>query len=243
MYDMFFWLHIKKSAGISTRQLLHPYYLEVDRTRRPKCFLQASREEYNDILNNFRTTLGEYQFKRCLFAKKYLYPNSWEKMFSFAFSREPIDRCCSMFHYLFWKDGNLKHRLQQTIKRTLSTRKLQCNAMYAFDVFLDLCKEARTSSSIYVPIDNHFTTHTAPMFDDITDLDGNLLLTKVFRLANLSDAINQVFEECGLEKRIKSDIPVLNRNMQKVSFIPSRSQVLRIQEIYNRDFEVYEAAG
>ena len=51
-YNNFFWLHIKKSAGISTRKLLQPYYKEVDRVKRPKNFIQSSPAEYNDILNN-----------------------------------------------------------------------------------------------------------------------------------------------------------------------------------------------
>ena len=210
MYSEFFWLHIKKSAGISTRKLLQPYYVEVDRTRQPKCFLQASHDEYNDILNNFRVTLGEYQFKRCLFAKKYLYPDSWEKIFSFAFSREPIDRCCSMYHYLYWHDGNLKHRLQHTIKRTLSTKKIQYNTMYAFDTFLDFCQQARTSPSIYTPIDNHFTTHTAPMFDDITDLEIEITSSN----ENCRDA-KIVIQLLGLPfENFKSDL-----NLISLSFV------------------------
>ena len=67
-----FWLHVKKSAGMSTRALLSPDYVEVERVKKPKNFIQAKPEEYNDILNNFRVVLGEYQFKRCLLAKKYL---------------------------------------------------------------------------------------------------------------------------------------------------------------------------
>ena len=82
---------------------LYPYYKEVDRVQKPKIFVQSNFSEYNDILNNYRIPLGEYTFKRALFAKKYLYKENWDKLFSFAFSREPIDRCISMFYYLFWQ--------------------------------------------------------------------------------------------------------------------------------------------
>ncbi len=68
----FFWLHIKKSGGQTIRSLLKPYYREVDRDKKPKNFAQAEYGEYNDILNNYRFVLGEYQFKRCLFAKTFL---------------------------------------------------------------------------------------------------------------------------------------------------------------------------
>ncbi len=137
-----FWLHIKKSAGITTRSLLQPYYIEVDRTKKPKTFIQATPEEYNDILNNFRVVLGEYQFKRCLFAKRYLYPETWGDMFSFAFSREPTDRCVSMFYYLFANDLGLVMNMARSIKRSIKNKKLILyNTNYAFDLFLDYVHE------------------------------------------------------------------------------------------------------
>ena len=58
----FFWLHIKKSAGQSVRKALKPYYVEVDRVLKPRNFIQANYNEYNDILNNYRINLGNYQF-------------------------------------------------------------------------------------------------------------------------------------------------------------------------------------
>ena len=122
-----FWLHVKKSAGTTTRSLLQPYYVEVDRDKKPKTFIQSTPEEYNDILNNYRVVLGEYQFKRCLFAKKYLYPEKWDDMFSFAFSREPTDRCVSMFYYLFWKDSGPLKNMARFLKYFYINKKLMLN--------------------------------------------------------------------------------------------------------------------
>ena len=116
IYEDFFWLHIKKSAGISTRELLKPFYNEVDRLRKPKTFIQADPREYNDIINNFRVVLGDYQFKRTLFAKEFLYKDKWSSICSFAFSREPIDRCVSMFYYL--------HHQKRSILRNIKNQKL-----------------------------------------------------------------------------------------------------------------------
>lgn len=241
-YSQFFWLHIKKSAGIATRSLLQPYYVEVDRDKKPKNFIQASPKEYNDILNNYRVVLGEYQFRRCLFAKKYLYPDQWDDMFSFAFSREPIDRCISMFYYLYWKDSGFIKNLKRAFKRSLHTRRLLYNTSYAFDTFLDYAHEARASDSIYFPLENHFTTHTAPMWEDITDLNGNILLKKVFRLENLTDGINQAFEECGIEKRLEKRETKLNRNYNRKLYQPTKDQIIKIENIYHHDFEIYEKA-
>lgn len=241
-HSNFFWLHIKKSAGISTRRLLHPYYVEVDRVKTPKNFIQANPDEYNDILNNYRMILGEYQFRRCLFAKEYLYQEQWDNMFSFAFSREPIDRCISMFYYLYWKDLGVPRNLIRAFNRYLDTRKILYNTSYAFDAFLDYAHEARTSDSIYYPLGNHFTTHTAPMWEDITDLDGNILLKAVFRLENLSAGINRAFEECGIEKRIGKTDNMLNKNKNRGLYTPTKTQLSKIESIYRHDFEIYENA-
>lgn len=241
--NQLFWLHIKKSAGISTRCLLQPYYTEVDRVKKPKTFIQATPEEYNDILNNYRVVLGEYQFKRCLFAKKFLYPETWNNLSSFAFSREPTDRCISMFYYLFWKNHNHLKNVMRSIQKSVKNKTwFQYNAAYAFDVFLDYVHEARLSDSIYHPLGNEFTTHTAPMWDDITDYEGNVLLKQVYRLDSLIEGINLTFEQCGIAKRLDGNDKPLNKNIRRKEYIPSKRQKKIIEDIYYKDFEVYENA-
>jgi hypothetical protein len=116
------------------------------------------------------------------------------------------------------------------------------NISYAFDVFLEYAQQARTSPSIYRPLDNRFTTHTAPMWEDITDLDGNILLKKIFRLENLTEGINQVFEACGIERRLEKSIQ-LNKNKNRKLYTPSKDQIKKIETIYHHDFEIYEKAG
>lgn len=239
-YDGFFWLHIKKSAGITARRLLQPYYVTVDRLKKPKNFIQARPEEYNDILNNYRVVLGEYQFRRTLFAKKYLYPESWDRLYSFAFSREPTDRCVSMFYYLYWRNRGFLSNLIVRSERSIQERKLLVSTSYAFDAFLDRVYEARISDSIYSPIDNHFTTHTAPMWEDVTDLEGQLLLSRVFRLENLVDGINSVFERVGVDKRLENNAVRLNENRARRAFCPTKKQMSKIKSIYSHDFDIYE---
>ena len=239
-YKQLFWLHVKKSGGSTTRVLLQPYYVEVDRMKNPKTFIQAAPEEYNDILNNYRVVLGNYQFKRCLFAKKYLYPNQWDYIYSFAFSREPVDRCISMFYYLYWKDRGHIRNLIRSLNVSINYRKLIWNTSYAFDLFLNHVSEARLSDSIYQPIGSHFATHTAPMWDDITDFDGNVLLKAVFRLENLNEGLNKAFEECGIDKRLDPSKKELNKNRGRKRYIPTPAQIKKIEEIYYRDFELYE---
>lgn len=236
-----FWLHVKKSAGMSTRALLRPYYTEVDRGMKPKTFIQASPDEYNDILNNYRVVLGDYQFKRCLFAKTYLYPD-WEDIYSFAFSREPVDRCISMFRYLYWKDVGVIGRLLRSFKKGLASRRVFTTS-YAFDAFLDHVREARSSASIYEPLGLVFTTHTAPMWDDVTDYDGKILLTQIFRLEAMVEGINKVFRECGIDHSIEHSGVRINASRKDWTYTPTRRQIGIIEEIYPKDFELYEAAG
>lgn len=238
-----FWLHIKKSGGITTRSLLQPYYIEVDRSKKPTSFLQAKPEEYNDILNNYRVPLGNFQFRRSLFAKTYLYPDNWDSLFSFAFSRNPLDRCISMFYALYWRDKGLITRFKSTVTQTIKTKKFHYNTRYAFDVFLDFLQESKTSQSNYSPLGIQFTTHTAPMWEDVTDQDGNILLKKIFRLEHLTDGINQAYEACGINQKIEQVTKVLNANRYRSQYQPTTSQINKIQSLYKHDFEIYENAG
>src|SRR5436190_13038218 len=138
----FFWLHIKKAGGTSIRSMLHPYYVEVaDRARRPPCFIQAPSAEHNDILNNYRTLLGPYQFRRALFAKTFLHPGHWDRILSFAFAREPMSRAISMFYYLYW--GPFTHRLWHMHRHGRAAFTVR----QTFDLFLESLEEFRASDS------------------------------------------------------------------------------------------------
>ncbi len=231
----FFWLHIKKSAGTSVRAMLNPHYREVDRTERPANFIQSTPDQYNDILNNFRVVLGAYQFRRALFARTYLYPERWDAMLSFAFAREPHARAVSMFQYLFW--GPLPRRIMHMQRyRRLALSMAQC-----FDLFLDCIEEFRASESIYYRGDLHFPTHTASVWDDVTDEAGNMLLTRLYRLESLTPAINQVLTDCGLPPR-EAQAPARNRSGRKGRYQPSPAQRRRVEAMFARDFDLYENA-
>ena len=229
--EKLFWLHIKKSAGQSTRKALKPLYVEVKRSK-TFSFNQAKDYEFNDILNNYRTPLGDYQLKRSLFARNFLYKNDWDSMFSFAFSREPIDRCLSMFYYLFWR-GGLKGR----ISTSLRYKKIFLKESYAFDYFLELINDISFNNYSSEP---SFTTHTNPMWNDITDNNDNILLSKVFRLENFREGIDYAFKMVN-KKNPNLNLPKLNSNPLRGSFYPNSSQIKKIQNIYKKDFDLYES--
>lgn len=239
-YKSFFWLHIKKSAGITTRKLLQPYYVEVEKRKKPKTFIQSKPEEYNDILNNFRVVLGEYQFKRALFAKTFLYDN-WNSIYSFAFSREPIDRCISMFYYLYHHEKSIISHLLTIWKNIKNRKKIGISISYDFDIFLELIEMAHyNSNSNYKPKGLAFSTHTAPMFNDITDDKGKILLTKIYRLEDLNNAIEEVFKLCRLNYQHIEKSVIINKNKYRGNFQPNLLQRKKIEELYRKDFEIYE---
>lgn len=135
-----FWLHVKKSAGGTVRRLLGPHYLQAERLRKPVNFIQSDPAAWNDILNNFRIPLGEYQFRRCLFARRYLYPDSWEARLRFAFARHPVERAVSAFFYLRVPRGGQNSFVHHARKLR---RPVPEKDGGLFDLFLDLVEEAR----------------------------------------------------------------------------------------------------
>ena len=175
----FFWLHIKKSAGSSLRRLLQPYYRCIDRSINPCCFVGVSKEYWNDTVNNYRIHLGEFQFRRASFARKYLYGKDWERMNSFAFVREPVSRALSMFRFL-----------QPEIRSyAISLRISKCSPSDLFDLFLKMLLLQRESSISSKPFGLRFSTHVNPAWNDVVDVDGNVLIAIYFVLRILNEGL------------------------------------------------------
>jgi hypothetical protein len=227
-----FWLHIKKSAGSSIRRVIVPDEVNDGRGQKPTNFIQSPPERYNAILNNFRIPLGEYQFRRTLFAKTYLYPNDWDNMISFAFVREPMARCVSAFLYLRNQVGIERSFVQERQAEDLSLSQ-------QFDLFLRLISQAQNSPSIYQPINLHFTTHTARMWNDVTDKNDNVLLRHIFRLDDLQMGLEAIFQECNIDRKI-TNIPHANKRPEQLDYVPTSAQIAQIKQLYTNDFDLYE---
>lgn len=240
----FFWLHIKKSAGTSLREMLQPYYYKSDLVKRPKCFLQSSPDEWNDILNNHLTLLGEYQFKRALFAREYLYKAKWSDIYSFAICREPTERCISMFHYLFWNKSGLKARALQMVFFSRLANRVAWNKSSAFDIFLDVVELSRQSDTNLRPFDLHFNTHTRTMWEDVTDHNGEMLLSKIYKMVDLPSIVGDVFIQSNIKEwhQAPSKELVLNKSVHKQNIIKLHAkQVARIEQLFKPDFELYSS--
>ena len=215
-------------------------YHEVDRSGKPANFVQSEPEEYNDILNNFRVPLGEYQFKRALFAKKYLYTD-FSKLLSFAFCREPADRAVSMF-FAFGAKKVSRRQWARRIFAVGGVPRGKWATSYLFDAFLDAIDECRSSGSTQRPLGLHFQTHTAAMFDDVTDQSGTPLLRHIWRLENLIAGLNQVRGELGL-KPICADESQFKNRTKRVEFALRSSHRKKLEQLFSGDFDLYERAG
>lgn len=81
------------------------------------------------------------------------------------------------------------------------------------------------------------------MWDDVTDRVGNVLLSRVFRLEDLTSGLNIAFSKCGINHRIRSDCGTImynNNNSSNMGFSPTTDQVAKIRSFYEKDFELYE---
>jgi len=185
----FFWLHAKKCAGSSFRKSFTPPYVQTEgRETRPKPFIAVPKEEWNDVLNNFRIPLGEYDYKRMLFAKKFLYTDEeFNAMFKFVIVRNPYDRLVSSWKFLFgYRQTDVKRFLMKH-----SFRYFVSNLNY----LLENKDQAH----------RRIAMHIAPIWSDITDLDGNLLVDQIFKLENINSDIEIIYEKIG------TNIPSLSK--------------------------------
>ena len=227
-----FWLNIKKNAGSSVRKILSPVYIEDERFHSPQCFIMAEKKYWNDILNNYKTPLGTYQFKRMLFAKKFLYsPEEFNRLFKFAISRNPIDRSKSMFFYLF------KRQIKK--KYLFTTSKALPNL---FSNFLDCIEASRISLSNSTPHGIHFQTHTAEMHSDISDEYGKPLMDKIWRSDSLKKFIGEIESVAGFEA--EKNIPHINKSIKNnLKLKLNKSHLNKLYDLYGNDFDIYENAS
>ena len=240
-----FWLHVYKSGGTSTRALLGEHYRQVDRQEWPECFSSLPRACWNDVLNNWRMPLGRWHFRRSLYAKTYLYPE-WDGLLRLAFVREPVSRCVSMFHYLFQDTRTLAGRFRSVAKSLYFERRAFLTTGRAFDLFLDLLDEriSRPMTAIDRPRNLHFTCHTSRMWEDVTDLEGGVLVNRIYRLEDLNAGLARTLDELGLAvpAKLSAASTRLRARSDGGEYRPSPDQRARIERLFEPDFGLYENA-
>jgi hypothetical protein len=240
-----FWLHIYKSGGTSTRALLGEHYRQSDRFTWPECFLSLPRPLWNDVLNNWRVPLGRWHFRRSLYAKTHLYPE-WDSLLRIAFVREPLARCVSMFHYLFLDTSNLSGRIRSLAKSVYFERRAFLTSSRAFDLFLDVLEERleRPMAAIDRPRTLHFTCHTGRMWEDVTDLEGRILMNRIYRLEDLNAGLVRSLEELGLAVPAKLTAASTRLRARRTAsgYRPRPGQRARVERLFGPDYGLYEGA-
>lgn len=216
----FFWLHIKKSAGQSIRTALGDAYQRTDRANSTP-FIALPRSEWNDNLNNFRIPLGEYDYRRMLFAKRFLFDDeeAFQATFKFAVVRNPYDRALSCWRYLYSRHTRLW-------RRTLT--------YFSFEYFL------RSLPEIWAEKRNrHIATHTAPIWPDITDEDKTtLLLDDIAYMERLPEDFARIAAAIGLND-YQLPHKNFNRNSQRKPLARAytrRTQAL-VESLYESDIK------
>lgn len=189
----YIWLHIKKAAGQSMRTALGDSYVQTLR-RVPTPFAALPKEQWNDNLNNFRVPLGDFDYRRMLFAKKCLYED-FDARFKFAIVRNPFDRAVSCWRYL--------------TKSVWRTSPRYWWARRSFSYFLAMLPEVWESRS-----DRHIATHTAPMWPDICGENGELLLDFIGRLESINDDFRVVCEKLDIPF---TPFPHVNKRQQRAA--------------------------
>ncbi len=184
----FLWLHIKKAGGESFRETLSPYYVQTERQKNYKTFIALPKEQWNDVLNNFKIPLGEYDYKRMLFAQKFLYTKEeFDTMFKFAIVRNPYDRAVSAWKYLTQKPISLREKL-------LEPHKAKEKKDFAY--FLHTLENNWATK-----YNRHKATHTSSMWADLTNWEGELLADQIFKLENIQHDIKVICKQINIDPK------------------------------------------
>ena len=213
----FIWLHLTKCGGNSMKSALSPHYVQTNR-RDPLPFIALPKSHWNDTLNNYRIHLGAYDFKRMLFAQKFLYSTEeFEQRFKFVVVRNPYDRLVSAWKYLM------------VGARARTPRGLLMK--WSFERFLSEIPSFWQSKGL-----RDLATHTAPIWDDITDEEGNLLVDFIGKLERIEEDFAIIRDELGLHDK---KFPRRNVNREEHSYRKHYNTKTRnlVERLYADDIE------
>ena len=232
----FFWLHITKAGGSSVKEALKDVYISAPRPC-PQPFVAIPTEQWNDNLNNYRLPLREYDFKRALFAKKYLYSQpDWERMFKFVVVRNPYDRAVSSWLY-HRKYSSTSNRLKILLRKPTSL----LNHKADFQFFLEKAIALNAASKVKgITSGRHFVTHTAPIFPDITcENNRRILVDYIGKLETIEKDFNTI---CASIELPKIQLPTVNSSRRSAHYSSFYTQKTRklVEKFYGSDIDAFE---
>lgn len=218
-----FYYHIKKCAGSSVKQLLGSSYQQVNQKDNLP-FVAYGEEYWNDVLNDYRLCLGRYDYKRVLFASKFLYSREkFDDMFKFTVVRNPYDRRVSLWMYY-----NKYNKYSNSMSKILGGGTL------AFESFVRIFFNKGFKNPKY----RHFSTHSCPASCDITDENGRVLLDYVARVEDLESMTAELSENLDLAVGSMPKVNNTRDNNDYRQFYNNRSRSL-VEEIYREDLKMF----
>ena len=147
----------------------------------------------------------------CYLQKRFLYTeDEFNCMFKFVIVRNPYDRIVSAWKYEY--RNHLKSPLNLFLKPKRTITK------YSFERYLKLIPEVWKTKS-----KRHFAMHCAPIWSDITDWNGNVLVDRIYKLEDISEDIDELRSKLELQH---IEINHLNRNRGDNSY----------RQYYNRNY-------
>ena len=154
-----------------------------------------------------------------------------ENSTSFSIVRHPVSRFISAFLDIFVSQRNRVAALHFDNLTAFGFEKKD-DLGYRFDVALDYV-EATLAHSLVLS-DHHFT----PQYYNLGD--GLIELSDLAWLENLEVDLKRIADLAGVSLGNPSDLTRERQNKgADIRFSPSRAQVKRIEQLYQRDFELY----
>lgn len=223
---IFFWLHIKKCGGTSFRETFTPPYVLTKRKwADSQPFISRPKAEWNDILNNYKIPLGVYDNRRMLFAKEFLYEEEeFKKMYKFVIVRNPFDRIVSAWKYLF------RNQSLYDVRFLISNPKYWL-MKYDFNYFLTQLPKFWKNKA-----DRNICMHTLPIWPDITDKEGNLLVDEIFKLEEIDQGIASINEKLGTSIKQISKMNV-NRSENAYHKYYNKKSINLVENLFSEDLE------
>jgi hypothetical protein len=221
----FLWLHIKKAAGQSVREALGDVYVQTDRSLATP-FVALPKAEWNDNLNNYRVPLGRYDYRRLLFARRFLFPDQFDEMFKFCVVRNPYSRALSSFLYDL-RHGGAGHKRRRVRLARLFPRRMFRRYLEELPAVWDKTEP------------RHRALHSAPVIPDITDENGRFLTNFVAKLESIETDIVQICEALGVAHRPFPRIHSSRSKINKNDFYDTRNRRI-VERLYAEDIDRLE---
>ena len=142
--------------------------------------------------------------------------------FKFVFVRNPYARAVSAWKYLIFSNTRWKY-----LNKIIPQKK-------CFELFLKQLpyhwREKRN---------RHIFTHTAPMYSDITDKEGKLLVNHIGKLENIQKDFDDICTQIGINTRIIPKLNPTNDKIQHYSKYYTRKSKELIYTLYKDDIEFF----